>query len=263
MDDFDNAERFFIEVNRISDDISQSARASATANLGFCHFLSGRYEEALEMYNRAEQIYKRKADDFDNLSIIARWKGLLYDAYNKPKRAESKLVEALEYAKSAKNPRQQAIICRDIAEMYAERQDFRNAYDYEVLHNQFVKKYYEELNSIKINELEFKYEAERRRKEAEMLRLQTASLQMKALRAQMNPHFMYNALNAIQNSITSNDANFAEKYLAKFAKLMRESLEYSELEFISLEDELEFLEDYLIINQKLRFEDRNAVQNHS
>ncbi len=256
MDDFDNAERFFTEVNRISDDISQSARASATANLGFSHYLSGRYEEALEMYNRAEQIYKRKPDDYDNLSTVARWKGLLYDAYNKPKRAENKLGEALEYAKLAKNPRQQAIVCRDIAELYAERQDFRTAYEYEVLHNQFVKKYYEELNSIKINELEFKYEAERRKKEAEMLRLQASSLQMKALRAQMNPHFMYNALNSIQNSITSNDASFAEKYLAKFAKLMRESLEYSELEIISLEDELEFLEDYLIINQKLRFEDR-------
>ncbi len=256
MDDFDNAEKFFHEVNRISDDISQSARAYAMANLGYCHYLSGRYDEALDMYNRAEQIYKRKSNDYENLSIVSRWKGILYDALGKPKRAENRLVEALEFATLAKNPRQQAIVCRDIAEFYADTGDFRNAYDYEVLHNQFVKKHYEELNSIKINELEFKYEAERRRKEAEMLRLQATSLQMKALRAQMNPHFMYNALNAIQSSITSNNTDFAEKYLAKFAKLMRESLEYSELEIISLEDEIEFLEDYLIINQKLRFEDR-------
>ncbi len=256
MDDFDNAEKFFKEVNRISDDISQSARAYAMANIGYCHSLSGRYEEALEMYNRAEQIYKRRSNDYDNLSIVSHWKGQLYDALGKPKRAENRLVEALEFAKLAKNPRQQAIVCRDIAELYADRGDFRNAYDYEVLHNQFVKKHYEEMNRIKIDELEFKYEAERRRKEAEMLRLQTSSLQMKALRAQMNPHFMFNALNAIQNSITSNNAEFAEKYLAKFAKLMRSSLENSELEIITLEDEIAFLEDYLIINQKLRFEDR-------
>jgi sensor histidine kinase YesM len=72
----------------------------------------------------------------------------------------------------------------------------------------------------------------------------------------MNPHFIYNALNSIQNFITSNDPSTASRYLAKFAKLMRQSLEYSDEEIISLEKELEFLEDYLFINQRLRFEDR-------
>ncbi|MCB0583765.1 MAG: histidine kinase, partial [Phaeodactylibacter sp.] len=90
----------------------------------------------------------------------------------------------------------------------------------------------------------------------ELLRLQATRLQLKALRAQMNPHFMYNALNSIQNYITSNEITSAAKYLAKFAQLMRRSLEYSDLEIISLEKEIEFLEDYLFINEKLRFEDR-------
>ena len=98
-----------------------------------------------------------------------------------PKGLKKRLVEALELAKLGKDTKQQAIICRDIADMYADRNDFRNAYDYEVLHNQFVKKYYEETNKIKIDELEFKYEAERRRKEAELLRLQATGLQLKAL----------------------------------------------------------------------------------
>jgi len=89
-----------------------------------------------------------------------------------------------------------------------------------------------------------------------MLRLQATSLQLKALRAQMNPHFMYNALNSIQNYITSKEVKDAAKYLAKFAKLMRQSLDYSDLEIISLEKEKEFLEDYLFINQKLRFRDK-------
>ena len=258
LDDYDNAEEFFLKADRIKDDISLSARAHATANLGHCYYLSGRYDEALELYNRAEIIYKRKTDDYENLSIVSRWKGLLFDAIGKSKRAEKRLVEALELAKLGKDTKQQAIICRDIADMYADRNDFRNAYDYEVLHNQFVKKYYEETNKIKIDELEFKYEAERRRKEAELLRLQATGLQLKALRAQMNPHFMFNALNSIQYYINSNDREFAGKCLARFAKLMRASLEYSELEVISLENEIEFLEDYLLINQQLRFENRLA-----
>lgn len=256
LDDYENAEEFFLKADRIKDDISLSARAHATANLGYCYFLGGRYDEALDLYNRAEVIYKRKTDDYENLSILSRWKGLLFDAIGKSKRAEKRLVEALELAKLGKDTKQQAIICNDIADMYADKGDFRNAYDYEVLHNQFVKKYYEETNKIKIDELEFKYEAERRRKEAELLRLQATGLQLKALRAQMNPHFMFNALNSIQYYINSNDREFAGKCLARFAKLMRSSLEYSELEVISLENEIEFLEDYLLINQQLRFENR-------
>jgi two-component system, LytTR family, sensor kinase len=251
--DYDNAQEFFTKVSLIPDDISQSARAYATANLGYCHFDKGNYEEALKMYNYAEGIYKRKANDFANLSTVARYKGLLYDACNKFKRAETKFLEAFEYAKLAKNPNLQAVACRNIAEFYADRNDFRNAYKFELMHSEFGGIVYEESNSIKINELEFKYEAERRRKESEMLRLQATSLQLKALRAQMNPHFMFNALNSLQNYISN---EFASKYLAKFAKLMRMSLDYSEMEIISLEKEIEFLEDYLLINQKLRFEDR-------
>ena len=71
---------------------------------------------------------------------------------------------------------------------------------------------------------------------------------------------MYNALNSIQNFITSNDTTAAAKYLAKFAMLMRKSLEYSDLEIISLEKEIGFLEEYLFINQKLRFEDRLSYE---
>ena len=105
-------------------------------------------------------------------------------------------------------------------------------------------------------ELEVKYEAEKKKQETELLRLQATRLQLKALRAQMNPHFMYNALNSIQNYITSNEVTSAAKYLAKFAQLMRRSLEYSDLEIISLEKEIEFLEEYLHLNEKLRFENR-------
>jgi two-component system, LytTR family, sensor kinase len=255
LNDYSNAEEFFQKADSIKDDISQSARAHATANLGYCHYLGGRYDEALDHYNRAEHIYRRsKEADYENLSVVSRWKGILFDAIGKPKRAEKRLLEALKMANLAKDTRQQAILCRDIAELYADRGDFRNAYDYEVFHSQFVRKFYEETNKIKVDELEFKYEADRRRKEAEMLRLQATGLQLKALRAQMNPHFMFNALNSIQHHIQSEDRELAAMYLAKFAKLMRSSLEYSELEIISLENEIEFLEDYLTINQKLRFD---------
>ena len=70
----------------------------------------------------------------------------------------------------------------------------------------------------------------------------------------MNPHFIYNALNSIQHFINSYQTDSASKYLAMFARLMRQSLDYSDLEIISLDKEISFLSDYLFINQKLRFD---------
>jgi two-component system, LytTR family, sensor kinase len=257
LNDYENAEHYFLNVNAIQNDLSESARAFASANLGYCLFLSGRYDEALELYNKAETLSLENVEqDYENLSIIAHWKGQLFDAIGKPGRAKRHLGEALEYAGKVKNLRQQAYVCQAIASFYAERNEFRNAYEYQVLHDNFLRKYGEETNSLKIKEVEIRFEAEQKRKETELLRLQATELQMKALRAQMNPHFMYNALNSIQNYITSNNGASAAKYLAKFAKLMRASLEYSELEIISLEDEIVFLQDYLLLNQKLRFDNR-------
>ena len=54
-----------------------------------------------------------------------------------------------------------------------------------------------------------------------------AQLEMKALRAQMNPHFTFNTMNSIQNFITNNDTTAAQTYLAKFGRLMRMILEGS------------------------------------
>ena len=75
---------------------------------------------------------------------------------------------------------------------------------------------------------------------------------MQALRAQMNPHFMFNALNSIQNYIIDTDTDNALLYLSEFAKLMRQTIEYSSLNSISLTEELEFLKRYIRIEQ-MRF----------
>jgi sensor histidine kinase YesM len=145
---------------------------------------------------------------------------------------------------------------KSIADLYAKELEYKNAYDYQVLYNQAVERIMsDELNS-QIRELEIRYSAESKEKEAEMFKLQAAGLQLKALRAQMNPHFVFNALNSVQNYITSNETTQAAKYLAEFAHLMRKSLEYSELEVISLEKEVDFLRNYLDINMNLRFENQ-------
>lgn len=79
-----------------------------------------------------------------------------------------------------------------------------------------------------------------------------SQLKMKAMQSQMNPHFIYNALNSIQGLINKNDKLGANLYLSKFAMLLRKILEFSDVKTITLGEEIETLRLYVEI-EKLRF----------
>lgn len=74
-----------------------------------------------------------------------------------------------------------------------------------------------------------------------------------ALRSQMNPHFIFNALNSIQEFILLNKKELASNYLADFADLMRSYLQHSQEDMVSLYDEIETLDLYLKL-EKIRFD---------
>ncbi len=94
---------------------------------------------------------------------------------------------------------------------------------------------------------------ENRGKQAE-LQQHVTDLEMQALRAQMNPHFIFNCLSSINRFILKNETEEASNYLTKFSRLIRTVLTNSKKSFISLEDELEMLCLYLDM-EKLRFKD--------
>ncbi|MEM7036184.1 MAG: histidine kinase, partial [Bacteroidota bacterium] len=81
-----------------------------------------------------------------------------------------------------------------------------------------------------------------------------AELQSQALRAQMNPHFAFNALNTVQHYITHGDEEAAVAQLGKFSALLRLVLRHSNAEWIRMEDELHMLRLYLDLERQ-RFED--------
>jgi len=92
----------------------------------------------------------------------------------------------------------------------------------------------------------------RRRLRAEQQQKRTAQLRLKSLRAQLNPHFMFNALSSVQNLMNKNELLEANRYLSKFAGLTRAVLNTTEREMISLQEELAITGDYLQMEQ-LRF----------
>ncbi len=89
-----------------------------------------------------------------------------------------------------------------------------------------------------------KRDAVEKQQEAEF-KTEVTDTEMKALRAQMNPHFIFNSLNSISDYISKNNIPDADKYLSKFAKLMRLILENSEQKEIALQDDLKALELYM------------------
>lgn len=84
---------------------------------------------------------------------------------------------------------------------------------------------------------------------------QLAEVEMSALRAQMNPHFLFNSLNSINRYIVKNEPKLASEYLTKFSRLMRLVLNNSKQQVVPLQDELDALNLYIEL-ESLRFNNR-------
>lgn len=95
--------------------------------------------------------------------------------------------------------------------------------------------------------------------EKERITKQLISSELESLRSQMNPHFIFNALNSIQEYIVLNEKNLASAYLVKFSRLIRMYLDHSQEQYISLSKEIKALELYLEL-EKDRFEDSLEYQ---
>lgn len=87
-----------------------------------------------------------------------------------------------------------------------------------------------------------------RQRRQELIQRQLNS-ELKALRSQLNPHFLFNSLNSIQNFINKSDAKTANLHLTKFSLLMRRIIELSEKESTTLKEELDFNKTYVELEQ--------------
>ena len=94
-------------------------------------------------------------------------------------------------------------------------------------------------------------EVQRNIREKEQARQEALYHQLEALRNQVNPHFLFNALNSL-NALIRQDSDKAPVFVDKLSWLLRQSLQHSEEDFVSLKEELDYLEAYIFL-QKERF----------
>jgi ligand-binding sensor domain-containing protein len=101
--------------------------------------------------------------------------------------------------------------------------------------------------------LVYRYQLKKQQKKIELENELNAS-KLIAIQSQMNPHFIFNAINSIQDLILQGDIDNSYSYIIKFSKLVRQTLNFSDKEFIDIEEEIELLSIYLEL-EKLRFKD--------
>jgi LytS/YehU family sensor histidine kinase len=107
--------------------------------------------------------------------------------------------------------------------------------------------------------LSFRFRVQRQKLRESQLKKEKTATELKAIRSQLNPHFVFNALGSIQGLINSNEIDAANRYLSGFASLMRNTLTGSNKPGSSIFHEINLLKNYLDLEQ-LRFHFAYQIQ---
>ncbi|MCB9227969.1 MAG: histidine kinase [Chitinophagales bacterium] len=205
-------------------------------------------KEAIEIGNilRKDKEYK-KNDSFYYGSL-----NMLAAAYLKQKNIDESIACAKKCSIYYKKT-ERKLNLRDSYEIlmkcYEEKKDFINL-------AAFQKKYIlllEDLNKEKehnaIEQFEIKYKTAENEIEIEKQKSESIKFHLQALRSQMNPHFIFNAIDSVVYNMDKGEFDKSKQLLASFARLMRANIEFTEQANISLEEEIRFLKDYLVVEQ--------------
>ena len=222
--DFDNAIPYLeksIEEAELREDLV--VKKDATRKLSEVYRDAGNSEKALEAYNNyietVDELYSKKEQE---IIQNARFRQELTDKQNRISSLESdRALSSTKYELAEEKNKRQLLIIYSLA----------GGLLLLLVTGYFMYKYIRQQ------------------------RLANNLLALKSLRSQMNPHFIFNALNSVNSFIASSDERTANKYLSDFSFLMRSVLENSEEDFIPLSKEIELLELYTKL-EHFRFKDK-------
>lgn len=309
LKNYDSAEHYLEYALKIFiDENNPVFIASLLGNLGNLHEGKGAYSVALRHHEKALAIWRANPKKRQLANCLHNL-GKTYLALGKLDKAEKSYREAMTIAQAIKIKPLLADIYEGLHKLYFIQRSFENAHHYLTLSTQLKDSIFTENSTKQINELQVKFDTEKKSKQIEVLakekeiqqkeiqrqrtlaaafaggiilmicisilvyyvlrqrlllnkknhaitesyfKQQLTELEMKALRAQINPHFLFNCMNAINVMIRKGQDEQACQYLAKFSKLVRQILENSESPSVTLESELSLIEAYVQL-EELRF----------
>jgi tetratricopeptide (TPR) repeat protein len=313
---YDLAKRAYQEALRIYNEAKHPVFiAVVLGNIGNLHEARNEYEQALGYHQQALAIW-RKDTKKRSLANCLNNLGKTSLKLKQYAEADAYLKEALQIGLEIRSNSLLQETYSAIHALQVERNDFKQAYHFYSLANQIKDSLFSETNTKQINELQARYETEKKDKQIALLakekaiqaqetqrqaslkkafigggilisllagllvyifrqklvtqqlitakdteikevnfKRQMSELEMKALRAQINPHFLFNCMNSIHCMILEGENENAALYLSKFSKLVRMILENAENATVTLQSELTLLESYIQL-EGLRFKGR-------
>ncbi len=259
-------------------------------NTGKVYYALEKYDISLKYYQKALKINK-SLDDKLGITMSMNAIGHIYKKWNNNKKALKYFEKSLKLAKSMDLKEKIMNNYKSISDIYSDMGKYQKAFECYKLYKELEGYVFNNKIHKQILEIQEKYETEKKQQKIILLTKQnkikkiqifglivlilfiititfliiiqnklrskqkTIELEQKLLRSQMNPHFIFNSMTAIQNFIYKNNTAEAGKYLSDFAKLIRLILENSREEYISIDKEIKTLEYYLKL-QSLRFENK-------
>lgn len=269
---------------------NKEGAGSAYLGTGRILRLQNRNDEAFVAFEKALVLFESVGQANKSVETM----GAIADVYMENRDFEKAIGYNEKFLKKAGEMRAkpyQRDAMEGLARSHAALGNFARAYGYQLLTSRIKDTLYSEERSARMTDMEVKYETEKKEQANKLLELElsrknnlligslvlailallfaylfarqnrlaakqkTIELEQKVLRSQMNPHFIFNSLIAIQSFIYRNDPKTSGDYLSDFAKLMRLILVNSREEFIPLNKEIETLKLYLRL-QQLRFDNQ-------
>ncbi len=292
LGELSKAEDYYLQALDISKAANfQTGIALSKGALGYIYSSQGQYTRALEFLNETLE-FSRKHQQYSNIAATSLSLALCYSGMGNYDSAIALNSEAIRIYEGQQNYQVLKEAYLNQSRFLEKMGNFREANTHLKLHYMVLDTIFSKEKVQLIEDLQTKYETEKKESEIASLSQQAAIQELKIaqrnqtiviglvgfvlilivayfiyrersikkdriqtelehrfLRSQLNPHFIFNALLAIQNFMLKNDGKAAALYLTKFSKLMRQILESSREEFIPVEEEIEMLKNYLDIHQ--------------
>lgn len=211
------------------------------------------YDKGIAYYYKAIELAKKDGNTYEEGATY----GLLAQMYIDMDKVDE-AVQCFEKAKvlleSSNRTTNSMAIVKYLHQLYKRQGNADKAYDALLSYTDMRFKLQDEVRIKEVVALQEKYEAGKREAELQHIKLQQAESELKALKAQMNPHFVFNALNSIQEVFFLGDKRLANKHLARFSTLIRNILQLSGQASVLLHEEVNMLQEYLSL-EALRFGD--------
>jgi len=258
------------------------------SNIGRIYAMQTNYNQAIAFYNKAIEI-NIKNNISNSIPYTNIGEALL--KMNKFKEAEEYFNKSLKIELKNNNLSKIKNLYTTLLEISIKNKNFKKAYNYQqaigkttkkilrhdnedkikMIENQHLlsKKQQELINTKRKSNNQFKFFTtltflliflglfilQRNKNNKLKIEKEKVMLEQRVLRSQMNPHFIFNALSAIQNSLLNNEPIKSASYLSRFAKLIRQNFDFINEKTILLSEEIDALRNYMD-TQKMRFQDK-------